>query len=355
MNIVHCLFTMETGGAQILAVDLLNEMSREHSVCLVIVNNKFNKNLLNQLNSGIHIFYINRKEGSRNPLPVIKLNLLLLKLRPDIIHCHEPHIGKLLHATKAKRLYTVHDVGLPTSSYRLYNRLIAVSEVIRKEVSAKSGLEVGKICNGIGIEFFKQRSVYSLGADETIRFVQVSRLFHEKKGQEILLHALGVLKLAYLLPNFTIDFIGSGNSLTYLKALAEELGLASNVHFLGERDRKWLYQNLCSYHVLIQPSKYEGFGLTVIEGFAAGIPVLASNIDGPAEIITGTPGGFLFRNGDHNDCAQKLYRIVELYRQQSIEKLMLETNLVINQRYGISSCSNQYVEEYAKLSITRQE
>ena len=46
LKIVQCFFTFETGGAQILALELLNEMCNEHDVTLVIINNKWNMGLL---------------------------------------------------------------------------------------------------------------------------------------------------------------------------------------------------------------------------------------------------------------------------------------------------------------------
>jgi glycosyltransferase involved in cell wall biosynthesis len=349
MKIVHCLFTMETGGAQVLTVDLLNEMSGEHDVCLIIINNKFNRSLLEQLNRKVRIFYINRKEGSFNPIPVIRLNLLLLKLKPDIIHCHEPQMAKIMKTTNAKLIHTIHDTGLPTFCYHLYDKLIAVSEVVYQDVAFKCVTPVTKVDNGIAIDLFKRRIQYNLGKGETVKFIQVSRLFHEKKGQDVLVHALHLIKSEYLFSNFSIDFIGSGESCKYLKKLVDELDLSGNVRFLGERTRNWVFANLSAYHILVQPSKYEGFGLTVLEGFAAGLPVLASDIEGPAEIISCAAGGFLFRNGDSASCAQALYNIVELYRNNQLGDLMNKTIDMIKQKYSISSCSKQYLEEYSLL------
>lgn len=349
MKIIHCLFTMETGGAQVLTVELLNEMSKEHDVSLIIINNKFNQSLLTQLNGKISIFYINRREASRNPIPVIRLNLLLLRLKPDIIHCHEPQIARILRLTNAKLIHTIHDVGLPTSFYHLYDKLIAISGVVHQDVSLRCALPVTKVDNGTSIDLFKHRTQYKLGQNETMKFIQISRLVHEKKGQDILLHALSLIKSAYSFSNFSVDFIGGGDSYDYLKKLVDKLGLSSNVNFLGERNRNWLFANLSGYHILVQPSKYEGFGLTVLEGFAAGLPVLAADIDGPAEIISHAPGGFLFRNGNSISCAQELYNIVELYRNNQVGDLINKTITMIKQRYSIRSCTKHYLEEYALL------
>ena len=69
---------METGGAEVLTVQLLNEACDEHEVSLIIINNKWNKILLNQLNRKVKVYYINRKPGSRSILPILKINLLII-------------------------------------------------------------------------------------------------------------------------------------------------------------------------------------------------------------------------------------------------------------------------------------
>ena len=349
MKIVHCLFTMETGGAQVLAIELLNEMSESHDVSLIIINNKWNNSLLKQLDKRVHVFYLNRKEGNRNPFPIIKLNFLLLKLKPDIIHCHEPKMAGIIKTRYGKLLQTIHDVGISTSFYQLYDGLVAISDAVHKDVISRYNVSIKKVYNGIPIHLFKQRKEYSLKTDEPLKLIQISRLAHEKKGQDILLHALHKVIHEYGFSDFLLDFIGSGNSFQYLKNLVTELGLENNVNFLGEKDRNWLYSNLSDYHILIQPSRYEGFGLTLLEGFAAGLPVLASRIDGPAEIISRTPGGFLFADGDSVGCAKELYNIFGLYWNNEIGVLMKQTIPEIEQRYSIQTCTNEYLKEYSSI------
>lgn len=67
MKIVHCLFTMETGGAQVLTVELLNEMCKSHNVSLIIINDKFNESLLEQLDRKVKIFLLIEKKVTGIP------------------------------------------------------------------------------------------------------------------------------------------------------------------------------------------------------------------------------------------------------------------------------------------------
>ncbi len=349
MKITHCIFSMETGGAEVLTVQLLNEACDEHEVSLIIINNMWNKILLNQLNRKVKVYYINRKPGSLSIIPLLKLNLLIRRLKPDIIHSHDPKVAKVIKWQKAKILHTIHDVGIPVTNYVLYDRLVAISDTVKRDVTVRSRLEVKKVYNGIPSESFVKRSDHELRSSEPLRLVQVSRLVHEKKGQDILLHALHKLRNNYGITRVKLDFIGAGSSLNYLKHLCKELELEDVVCFAGEKPRDWLYQNLRSYHALVQPSRYEGFGLTVLEGLAAGIPVLASDTDGPAELIDELPGGFLFENENTASCASLLFHIYRLYTTNSIAPLLEDAVTLIEEKYSLRSCSDGYIKEYEAL------
>lgn len=349
MKIVHCFYSMEAGGAQVLAIDLMNQLCTHHQVSLVVVNDICSSAVLSQLDKKVRVYFIRRKTGSRNPLPLLKLNLLLLRLRPDVIHCHEENMGQIIRIRTGKLLYTIHDVGIPVSLYHHYNMLVAISDTVYKDVVAKHPHNLAKVYNGIGTHLFKPRRVHVLRPQEGIRLVQVSRLLHEKKGQDILLRALQLVKDKYGFTRFTLDLIGSGASHDYLVQLTRELELENQVQFLGDKDRSWIFAHLCDYHLLVQPSRYEGFGLTVIEGFAAGLPVLASDIEGPAEIIHNVPGGFLFENGSAEGCAAQIYRIIKQYTDNKLEGVTGETGHLLKEKYSIEACTKGYLREYANL------
>lgn len=100
---------------------------------------------------------------------------------------------------------------------------------------------------------------------------------HEAKAHDVALEALARLPGAYLW------IAGSGPEEGRLKALAEGLGLASRVRFLGWRtDASALYRtaDLCVF-----PSRYEPLGNVVIQAWAHGLPVVAAASTGPAALI----------------------------------------------------------------------
>lgn len=348
MKIVHCFFTMGMGGAQVLAVDLLNKMCAHHQTSLIIVNDIVSDAVMKNLDAKVAVYKIHRKEGSRNPWPLIKFNLLLRKLNPDIIHCHEPDFGRIIRAGVGKLIYTIHDTGIPTIYYHYYETVVAISDAVQHDVTQRFDRPVKKVYNGVDTSAFKKRTVYSL-TNEKIKFVQLSRLMHEKKGQDLLLEALHHIKSKFNYSNFTLDFVGIGPSMEYLKKLVVKLDLTNEVVFAGEKNREWIAANLANYHLLVQPSVYEGFGLTLLEGFAAGLPVLASAIEGPAEIIGRTPRGFLFESGNSTQCADMLYQIIQDYENGKMELLMNSSEPITDKEYSIDSCVKGYIKEYQEL------
>lgn len=77
----------------------------------------------------------------------------------------------------------------------------------------------------------------------------------------------------------------------FLRALVRELALERAVDFLGERED--IPDVLRALDLLLVPSWHEPFGRSVIEAMAMGVPVLATNVGGPAEIVTDGVDGLL--------------------------------------------------------------
>ncbi|MFH1766729.1 MAG: glycosyltransferase [Patescibacteria group bacterium] len=179
--------------------------------------------------------------------------------------------------------------------------------------------------------------------------VQVSRLECKQKAQDILLNALHFVVYFHEIKNIYLDFIGDGPSCDYLKALTKELELDSYCSFLGQKSREFINANLKDYNLLVQPSTFEGFGLTVVEGMAARIPVLVSNIDGPIEIIQHGKLGYLFEVGNPRDCGKQIINIMSEYEKQGLkEKVDLAYRYAL-EHFDVKQTAVDYITQYQKL------
>ncbi|MEO1179961.1 MAG: glycosyltransferase, partial [Cyanobacteria bacterium J06636_28] len=86
--------------------------------------------------------------------------------------------------------------------------------------------------------------------------------------------------------NFPIRFWKAGDDFTDdQKTFIAEHQLDSCISYLGKPDKETLIQIYNAADVLVAPSTYEGFGITVIEAMACGLPVVASNVTSLPEVV----------------------------------------------------------------------
>lgn len=350
MKIVHIIYAFPTGGKETMLVDIINEQSKYEPITLIVLNDYYDKNLISKISNKVSVYLLNRKVGSRNPIPFLKLNYILAKIQPTVIHCHDYSIASLiLPLINGKKLLTIHDMNICTKYHYKYDQLFAISESVQNDIKRQSNFDSIVVNNGINVNDIQFKKGNN---PSTFRIIQVSRLNHEKKGQHILLEALNILINKYNLRNLHLDFIGEGSSLNYLIGVAEKLYLTHYVSFLGLRDREYIYSHLQDYDLLVQPSLFEGFGLTIIEAMAAGIEILVSDIDGPLEIIEKIGHGHKFKSGNTDDCALKIY---EIYSNCNI----MDSNFRLEMQreackklFDVEITAKNYLDEYKNLLRT---
>ena len=97
---------------------------------------------------------------------------------------------------------------------------------------------------------------------------------------------------------------------------------------------------------MVQPSRYEGFGLTVVEGMVAGIPVLVTNVEGPMEIINHGEFGYFFESGNAASCAGNIFKIINEYYTTSFFNKLRRARIHAIDNYDIQNTVNRYLQEY---------
>ena len=116
---------------------------------------------------------------------------------------------------------------------------------------------------------------------------------------------------------------GGGVGKSELKLLAEKLGIDKRTQFLGTVSDSELANLYKSCTALVCPSLYEGFGMTILEGMAARVPVIASRI--PAHVEIGGDAVCWFEPGDPNDLGNAILRVVKKSSDYDIEKACLHS------------------------------
>lgn len=134
------------------------------------------------------------------------------------------------------------------------------------------------------------------------RVLSIGRYAYDK-GNDLLLQAWAIIEKQ--MHNWSLDVYGNGNKSPYQKQMTE-LGVdQQRCHLFGPvADVKKEY---LSSSVFVLPSRFEGFGLVIIEAMACGVPVIAFDCEnGPRSIIADGETGFLIPPFDINLLAEKV-------------------------------------------------
>lgn len=102
--------------------------------------------------------------------------------------------------------------------------------------------------------------------------------------------------------------IGNGPAASALRHEASIVGTGLVV-FVGSQPPQLVPSYMSVAQVLVLPSLAEGRGLVIIEAMAIGLPVVASDIDGPRELVTSGSTGLLFRAGSASELAKRLMEL----------------------------------------------
>lgn len=322
MKLLHIIPTLGSGGAEKMLVDIVREMQKQNIDCEVVVltrkENFFGKDIEN-LNIPLYYSNSNKIYSLKN---ILFLRRIIQSGNYDCIHTHlfaaqffTPIAKKLVrnspvlvtteHSTHNKRRDNKAFYLIDKWMYKQYKSIIAVTEGTKKNLSAYLPDTISKtkvIKNGIDINIYKSAKIISrkdidssLKKDDKI--ILMVAAMREQKDHETLIRA------SKLLPeNYRVVFVGNGERYNEIKNYAQVFG-SNSIIFLGRRSD--IPNILKVSDVFVLSSKWEGFGLVVVEAAAAGLPTVTSNVEGLRE-VTLTVGGQTFEPFDEYDLAKKI-------------------------------------------------
>lgn len=301
-RILHLIHHLRVGGAEMMLTELLPRLRDAgfdvQCACLDERGPLFE--ILRQ--RGIRSHCIDRRRGF-DPAATLRLARLLRTERIAILNTHSFSAGfwgrlAAILARTPRVVTTVHTVAGWSQPHkqRLGNRLlrpatdrvVAVSDCVRRSFLGQ-GLapeRIETIHNGICLQRFaraaepvSQRRALGLPATGFLTGL-IARCSPEKGG------AVWLRAMAHILregADLHSVLVGEGPALAAWKALAEAEGIGGRVHFVGSQTdvAPWLGV----LDVLVCPSSQESFGLAALEAQAAGVPVVATRVDGFLEVL----------------------------------------------------------------------
>ena len=253
-----------------------------------------------------------------------RLYSLLRREKPDILHCHSRRGADFpggwaalfagTHAVVTRRVDSPESPTAAAIRYRPFRKVVAISENI-EAVLKKSRVRTGKL------------SVIRSAVDLDAVAMDVDRrVLHEKFG--ISVHAFAIAVVAQLIkrkghrflldvlpgllaenPGIKVVFFGTGHAEPQLRALTSKLGLSGAVQFAGFRDD--LDDYLGAFDLLVHPAEKEGLGVAMLKAAAAGLPVIAFDIAGPAEAVVHSKTGILVEPGDLSGLQRAIGVLIE--------------------------------------------
>lgn len=205
--------------------------------------------------------------------------------------------------------------GLELSVFRAFvgtaDRVICVSRAVASQFRTISDIQV--IYSGADLahgDIQPPREIAPSGERQVV--ILCPGRLNGWKGQDVLISALSLLSARGITVSTRIVGGEYGGSTSYTRELQyqiDERGLTENVVLVGELAN--LDEEYLTADIVVVPSKRaEPFGKVVIEAMNHGCPVIASNLGGPAEVISEGENGMLVRPGDAGDLADAIERLV---------------------------------------------
>ena len=185
-------------------------------------------------------------------------------------------------------------------AYEMDDAVIVVSEGLASFLEESEHLPrrkmviIGHGVGGPGVPVPRSEARRDLGLSSFDPLLGAVGRLSPEKGHLHLLRALPAIAAAF--PGAGCVLAGDGRARLDLEEEARRLGVGGRVVFLGQR--RDVSRVLAALDLFVQPSVYEGFGLSLLEAMAAGLPVVASRVGGIPEMVDDGESGVLVPPGD---------------------------------------------------------
>lgn len=246
--------------------------------------------------------------------------------------------GEDVTRAKSSKFYRWLLVGCLRSNVRL----VTVSQSIYDHLAAEFPSSQHKICflpNGIDASLL---NVFALGGkpgeSKSFKLLTVGSLIPRKDVRTII-EAIAQLHSPQ---RFKLVIVGDGPERRHLESLVEKKSLGEVVEFIGQVPPKRVIEYLRDADAFILASHSEGRPNVVLESFAAGVPVIASDIEGVQELVRDNDNGMRFKPGDAKELAAKIEKLQQAENLQvqfsnQGRKFILENHLLwehVGRRYA---------------------
>lgn len=167
---------------------------------------------------------------------------------------------------------------------------------------------------------------------DTRRMLAVGRMSPRHKGFDILIKAFSIFAQKH--PDWMLDIVGEGPEQEALKCLIKEREMDKQITLHPFTNYIQKYYSKAQLYIL--SSRWEGFGLVLVEAMSHGVPVISSDLPSSYDILG--DNGIYFKNGDEYDLAEKMEEAASM----NWEKASMNA-LSIAQSYDIERIRKRWI------------
>lgn len=363
MRILHFVESLQVGGLEKVVVDLVTEQHERGNICMVACLFEAGPfaDILDE--HGIQIEILGKEPGL-DIRSIRKLSSLIKDHKPQVVHTHNPTCNYYAALTLATTMHSTrlinsrHGIGdHPLKSRILYGLsllrtswAVGVSRLSTEKIKKEYPFSASKmltIRNGIVISKFQEASNGSrarmrleLGLMPDALLIAIVARLNPVKNHELLLHAF--LPVARQKPDSYLIIIGDGKLRSALEDQTRNLGLEKQVLFLG--DRRDIPALLSGMDLFVLSSTHEGYSISLLEACASGLPIIATDVGGNAEIVTQGINGYLVESGNTNALSTALIRALE--DKDNLRKMGHFSRLWAEEYGSIGAMADEYGKLY---------
>jgi glycosyltransferase involved in cell wall biosynthesis len=257
-------------------------------------------------------------------------------------------------------LKTPAQVWVECRAFNLAHAVVANAEAVRQDlirqgvrrekiVTVYNGMDTARVAPRPDLGRDEALALVGLPRDGARRFIpMVANMWHPSKDQATFLRAAQLVHAA--VPEAAFVLAGEGALQETLRALASELGIASQTFFTGRCAH--VPELLAVSEVCVLSSGAEGFSNSIIEYMAAARPVVATDVGGTREQIVEGETGYIVAAGDHQALAE---RLIALLRDPERARRMGERGLqVVKEKFSCAAQVERVENLYERLLARKQ-
>jgi glycosyltransferase involved in cell wall biosynthesis len=376
LHVAHGVLALDVGGLERIVLSLVRAgRDRGQRVSVVCVERPGRLAAEAQAD-GAAVVSLDKPPG-RRPAFVRKAAAVLAALKPDVVHTHQ--IGAAWYLGRAARaaggppvLHTEHGNEFARAASwwkalkarlffrrtaRFVGRFCCVSAEIADAVARWGTVPRAKVevvPNGIPTDrradLLPPAAVRAaLGIPEGAPVVGTVGRLTEVKRQDLLVRAAAKLRAAH--PDLRLLLVGDGDRRATLEALARELSVADRVHFAGYQPRPEEFLQIMDAFALT--SRSEGFPVSLLEAWLAGVPVVSSAVGGIPGVVTHGENGLLFPPEDEGALTAALASVLG---DAALRARLADAGArAVRERYSLDRMAAEYEARYRALLAPRGE